>query len=427
MLIAATIMVVGLAIVAAISHRGGYRLGGVMVLPLLTVYTFLEPLSPPIFIGGVVGAWGALWLTREYTLSHGRRVLLIAVLAGACTTILVAYIIAAHTLVRLPFDDAKIVASIFPGVAAYNLMRLDPEDRRIDVGLSIVVYVGLMLIGTAGLLFFEAHPLPTPPVLALPTSDLVVWLGIETRGGPITQITPQWLAISLLIIDISIYELVRKRYDLPLAGIVIIPLLDIFSAHVEHVAVVFVLGATAAYFAVSSIHWLSLLYGRVLLGVSLITGTLYALAVGGLTAIQLPGLSLFFLGLFIGIAAYNLYRVSPKCRTASIRISAGLFVVFYAGLLVFIDVPETGLLYHAELAYATLGAVVIALALFEVYRLEQARPSRAEFAQASVFVKADTDGPDAATSPLVDGSHEPPSGASAPADTTADNDGDHSE
>ena len=416
MLIAATIMIVGLAIVAALSHYGGYRLGGVMVLPLLTVYTFREPLSPLIFLSGVVGAWGALWLTREYTLNHGRRVFLIAVLAGACATILVAYVIATHTPVRLLFDDAEVVASIFPGVAAYNLMRLEPGERLPDIGLSVVVYAGLVLIGIGGLLFFEGHPLPTPPVLSRPTSDLVVWLGIETRGKPITQITPQWLSISLLVVDISIYELVRKRYDLPLAGIIIIPLLAIFSVRLEHVAVLFAIGATATYLAVSSLHWLSLLYGRVLLGVSLIIGTLYALAIGGVTAIQLPGLSLFFLGLFIGIAAYNLYRVSPKCRTASIRLSAALFVVFYAILLAFVDIPETGLFYHGELVYNILGAAVIAFGILEVYRLEQSRPSLTEFAQASVFARADIDGADTATSPLVEDSRESSTGASTTAD-----------
>ena len=45
MIIAACIMLVGLAAVAVLSHRSGYRLGGVMVVPLLAVYTFREPLG----------------------------------------------------------------------------------------------------------------------------------------------------------------------------------------------------------------------------------------------------------------------------------------------------------------------------------------------------------------------------------------------
>jgi len=415
MLIAATVMIVGLTVVAALSHTGGYRLGGVMVLPLLTIYTVREPLSPLIFLGGVAGAWGALWLTREYTLTHGRRVFLVAVLAGAGTTILVAAVVASHTPVRLPFDDAEVVASIFPGVAAYNLMRLDPGERVRDVGLSILVYAGLLLVGIGGLLLFEGRALPTPPVLALPTSDLAVWLGIEPRGDRVVQITPQWLSISLLSVDIVVYELVRKRYDLPLAGIIVIPLLAIFSVRLEHVAVIFAVGATATYLAISTVHWLSLLYGRVLLGASLVIGTLYALAIGGVTAVRLPGLSLFFLGLFIGIAAYNLHRVSPKCRGASIRLSAGLFVVFYAVLLVLVDVPPEGLFSDGELAYGALAVGIVALALRDLSRLERSRPSLAAFARASVFATVDGDGADAARSPLVAGS-----GGSAEGATSAD-------
>lgn len=402
MIVAVFIMVVGIATVAVLSQRGGYRLGGVMALPLLAIYTFREPLSPLIFVVGAVAAWIALWAVREYTLNHGRRVFLIAVLVGACATVLAAYVVASYTPAHLPFDDAEVVASIFPGVAAYNVMRLDRDDRVVDVLAMVALFAGLMLLGVGGLVFFEGRSLPTPPILALPTSDLITWLGIEPRGETVTQITPNWLSITLLVVDVVIYEWVRKRYDLRLAGIIVIPLLAVFSVRLEYAAAVFAIGATAVFFLLSIIHWLSLLYGRVLLAFSLILGSLYALAIGVLATGVIPGLTLFFLGLFVGVAAYNLYRVSPPIRAASLRISASLFVVFYAVLIVGVGIPPGGLFHDTGAGYLLVGALTIGLAVVELYRLEQSRPSLTDFAHASVFAEVDVDGADSENSPLVD-------------------------
>jgi hypothetical protein len=400
-LVATFVVVVGIVTIAVLTHREGYRVGGVMSVPLLAIYTFREPLSPLIFAVGTAAAWGSLWIVREYTLNHGRRVFVVAVLAGACSTLLAAYIISFHTPAHLPFDDAEVVASIFPGVAAYNLMRLDAADRAVDVGLMVAVYVGLMLLGVAGLFYFEGRPTPTPPVLALPTSDLVTWLGVEPQGEAITRVTPHWLAVALLALDVGIYEGIRKRYDLRLAGIIVVPLLAVFSVRLEYTTVLFAVGAMVVFVLLSFIHWLSLLYGRVLLGISLVVGSLYALAIGIWIEGAVPGLTLFFLGLFVGVAVYNLHRVSPKRRAASLRLSAGLFAAFYAVLILFVEVPPSGLFYHGELLYALLGTTTIGLALIELSRLERSRPSRDAFAESSVFAEADVDNADIATSPLV--------------------------
>jgi len=391
-------MVVGVSVVAALSHRSGYRLGGVMVLPLLAIYTFREPLSPVIFAVGALAAWGALWAVREYTLTHGRRVFLVAVVAGVFATVLAAYVVTAYTPARLPFEDAEVVASIFPGVAAYNVMRLDPEDRVADVLVMGVVFTGLVGLGAAGLLFFEGRTLPAPPVLALPTSDLVSWLGVAPRGDPAGRVTPHWLSLALLGADVLIYEWVRRRYDLRLAGIVVIPILAVFSARMEVTVAVFAAGASVVFALLAVVHWASLLYGRVLLGVSLVLGTLYALAIGLFVPAGISGLTLFFVGLFVGVAAYNLYRVAPRRRAATLRISAGLFVVFYAALFVVVDVPPSGLFYDTRLLYVVAAVLVVGLAARDVYRLERSRPSLTAFARNSVFAELGADG---ANSPLV--------------------------
>ena len=396
-------MTVGVTTVTAISHGWGYRLGGVMTVPLVAIYTFRELFSPLVFVVGVLVAWTALWVTREYTLNHGRRVFLIAVLAGAGGTVGFAYLVAVHTAIGFQFANAEVVASIFPGVAAYNLMRIDQEDRLVDIFASVGLFVALVAIGMAGLIVFDGRHLIAPPVLDLPTSDIVNWLGIDPQGESLTRITPNWLAIALLVGDISIYEGVRKRYDLRLLGIIILPLLAVFSIRFEATIAVFAIGAAIIFVLVTIVHWLTLLYGRVLLGISLVLGSCYALGAGVFAPAGLPGLALFFIGLFAGTAGYNLHYVSPPSRAGTLRISAALFVVFYALLFLVVESPQRGVFQGPGLGYALLGTLSIGLGVLEVYRLEQSRPEQSAFARASVFAGVDADGSAAVDSPLVSG------------------------
>lgn len=399
MFVATFIMIVGIAAIATLSHRWGYRLGGVMVVPLLVIYTFREPYSPLVFLVGTVAARGALWAVREYTLTYGRRAFLIGILVGVCATIVAGVVIDWYTPVPLAFTEAEIVASIFPGIAAYNAMRLDREKLVADLILMVALFAGLLMVGTVALKFFEGSTCPTPPVLALPTCELAVWLGVETRGVPATQITPGWLSVTLLVADVVIYEWVRKRYDLRLAGIIVVPLLAMFSLRLGHAAAVFAIGVTTVFVLLSIVHWISLLYGRVLLALSLVLGSLYTLAIGVFVSPAIPGMTLFFLGLFVGVAAYNLYRVSPPIRAASVRLSAGLFVVFYTVLAVIVEIPPGGLFSEARASYVVVGVCTLALSTLELYRLERSRPSPEAFARASVFTNVD--GGDTDNSPFV--------------------------
>lgn len=401
MLVATLIMVVGISVVALVSQRQGYRMGGVMVVPLVVIYTIREPFSPLIFVLGAAAAWASLWAVREYTLTHGRRVFLVAVVTGALATVVVAFVVSRYVPARLPFENAEMVASIFPGIAAYNFMRLDPADRPNDALAMCLVFAVLLVLGVAALFAFESRPAVTPPVLALPTSDLLDWLGIRPQGSPMRRLTPRWLSVSLLVVDVVIYEWFRKRYDLRLAGIIVIPLLAIFSVRLASTVVVYALGATATFALVSAVHWITLLYGRVLLGIALVCGLLYVLALGLWLPLSLPGLTLFFVGLFVGVSAYNLHRVAPRNRSATIRVSAGLFVLFYAVLVVVVDVPPGGLLYSFEPVFLVVGLAVVGLAAVAVYRLERSLPDATAFAQASVFANAEVDGATLVDSPLV--------------------------
>jgi len=401
MIAASVIMIAGLIFVALLSQSEGYRLGGVMVLPLLVVYTFREPFSPVIFGIGAVAAWIALWLLREYTLSYGRRLFLASVTVGAIGTILAGYALSLAPATQLSFESAEVVASIFPGVTAYNVMRLDPDDRRGDLVAMTAGYLLLVGIGAVSLWVLAGIDSPTPAVLALPTSDLTHRFGIDPRGNPSATIVSDRITVALLFADIVVYEGFRKRYDHRLAGIIIIPLLAVFSARYAPSLVLYAVGATAVYYLLSYVHWMTLVYGRVLLAISLILGTAYVLAVGALQPASAPGIILFFIGLFVGIGAYNLHRVSPNNRSAHVRISAGLFVVFYAVLYALVDILAEGLFHSGHGAYVVLGVVAVGLALIEMYRFERSLPDSAAFARKSVFANASLNDGDLDGSPLV--------------------------
>lgn len=155
------------------------------------------------------------------------------------------------------------------------------------------------------------------------------------------------------------------------------------------------------FFLVSYVHWVTLLYGRVLLAFSLSLGVLYTLAIGVLQPVSAPGITLFFVGLFVGIGAYNLHRVTPTNRPAHIRISAALFAIFYATIYVLVDVPASGLIPDDPVPYALVGIVVVGLAAVELRRLEASIPDSAAFARESVFANVSVDGADIDDSPLV--------------------------
>lgn len=391
-------MVLGICLTAVVSQSSGYRLGGVMVVPLLVVYTFHELVSPLVFAVATAAAWGALWALREHTLNHGRRVFLVGIVVGALVSVVTAVALSLFVS-GVTYYDAEIVGSIFPGVAAYNLMRLGPHDRRADLlgmGAVYVLLSGLGLVAVYALAAFEPN---VPPVLLLPTSEAVSWLGLAPVGDPTPHVIPQWLAVSILVVDVLAYEGVRARYDLRLAGVILVPLLAVFSVRFADTVLVYALGATAVFFVVSLVHWASLLYGRNLLAVGLVTGLVYAAAIGVTQPVQAPGITLFFVGLFTGIGAYNLHRVAPKNRAASIRLSAALFVVFYAVLLTFVDVPASGL-DPLGVGYATLAAILVVLAVRDILVLERSTPDAATFARESVFADAQVDA-DVNNSPLV--------------------------
>ena len=387
-------MIIGLTLGALAAQLKSYRLGGVMVLPILAIYTLREFFTPVIFIIGTVAAWISLWVLQEYTLNYGRRLFLSAVSTGVIATILTGFVLSQVFPNQLSFETAEAITSIFPGITAFNLMRVSPGNRRAELLIIGCSYLALIAVGVLLLWLFPTFVTQTPPFLTLQISDITAWIELRPQGSPHSRVIPGWIVLIILPISIFIYEGFRQRYDHRLVGIVIIPTLGLFTVQSSSVVIFYTLGATIIYYFITYIQYMTLFYGRVLLTVSILLGTIYSLIFGVFFSqlVLIPGVSLFFTGIFVGIGAYNLNRVSRKTRLAHIRIDAGLFVISYTLLFFLIDIPVTGLLHDNLVFYIFVGVMIVALAVIEMYRLEQSIPDATAFASESAFARSSVDG-----------------------------------
>ena len=401
-------MIVGLTLGALAAQIKGYRLGGVMVLPILAIYTLREFFTPVIFLSGTVVAWISLWVLQEYTLNYGRQLFLSAIIVGVVTTIMTGYMFSEAFPNQLSFENSEAIATIFPGITAFNLMRVNPETRRAELLVMGCGYLALIAIGGVLLLALAGLAIPTPPLLTLSASDITTWIEIKSHASAYPAVIPGWVSLILLLVTVVIYEGFQRRYDHRLVGIIIIPTLCFFSVQSTSTVIIYAIGATAVFYVVSYIQQMTLFYGRVLLTISILLGTIFSLMFGIFLSQSVPisGVSLFFTGLFIGIGAYNLTRVSQKTRLAHIRIDAGLFVVGYTPLFVLVEIPVTGLLRDNLVFYVSVGIMIVALAIIEMYRLEQSTADAAAFASESAFARSSVDGIGSYNSPLVSNNKE---------------------
>ena len=386
MLVAAAMMVFGVAIVAAISQRTGLRVGGVMVVPLVAVYTFREPWTPVVFLVGWAAGFAALYAIREFTLQYGREPLLVAIGVGAFASIVAVLLLDRLVTTTLTFRDAEIVGSIFPGIAAYNVMRVDSGRRRLDILVAVGTYLAVIAIGIVGLFAAASFEPSVPPIIFGDGVPAVDFFGLEAPRGRFPRSVPQWVVVSLVLTDLVVYEAIRKRYDISLAGVVLVPLLAVFSARLGVAFVLYTVFATATFIATTVVYWSTLLYGRNLLALALILGTGFAVVVA-LSNPGVPGLLLLFTGLFAGVGAYNLHRTSPPVRSASISLSAGLFVLMYGALLVIVSPGASGLASPLRWYHVGIGTLAVVTAVRDLRRLERERADRKAIEDASVFAE----------------------------------------
>jgi hypothetical protein len=157
-----------LAIGLLIYERYGLRLGGVLVLPLVTAYALFDPRILLGFFLGSVATYGLGELVVRRTLIYGRRLLYVYIVGGLFLT--------ASALHLLGVEVAGMALVVLPGIFAFNLHREGAPTRRLATfaailaPLYLVAHVALYPVGFQGGLF------PAVPQFELLVADLFHFL-----------------------------------------------------------------------------------------------------------------------------------------------------------------------------------------------------------------------------------------------------------
>ncbi|MFC7075396.1 poly-gamma-glutamate biosynthesis protein PgsC/CapC [Haloarcula halophila] len=375
MLIATTVMLVGLVIGVGAAQLAGLRLGGVIVVPLVSVYLLRSFATFPVFLASVGAAYVSLRVIKNRVLLYGRPVFVVSVLIGALVPVLVFEFLAIAAGIDIGLTQVEFVGSVLPGIAAYNYHRIDAEKRVLDMVWSLATVLLLTVVGIGLVILVGLSPLAgaLPPLLLGPNSDIAVAFDLVVDRPNLPVLASDTLAVSLLSVGLLVSEALRSRYGLRIGGVIVVPLIVLIAFRNGWMLPLWIGTAATAYLAVQFVHWWTLLYGRVVLGLGVIVGLLGSISAVTVVPVQ-HGLLPFFVGILGGVTGYNLHVVPPAERRANLFVTGGVFVTVVAIARLFVIPPASGLLQYVSGRHVAAGAVCCLPALYELYHLERLRP-----------------------------------------------------
>ncbi|TQQ82965.1 hypothetical protein EGH24_05885 [Halonotius terrestris] len=389
MWVATTLAAVGFLAVAVVTQFYGYRLGGTITVPILTVYTLTNVLMLPVFVGSTVLAFLGLALLKRRTLLYGRDELTAAILIGMVIPVVV--VVAATSNGGSVFETrtAVFVGSILPGLAAYNLHQLKPEYRRADllgtVGLFVALLAAGWLLVTPAMA--AAYGTLTPPILFSSAADIAVFKNAVVGIEPEPVVIPRLIAVGVLTVGLFLAETFRRWYDVRI-GVITATLLAIFVfTNVWFLllyAVVFVVGTIT----MATINRVTLRYGRVLLGV----GAAVALVATLPVTLALPidrGLTAFFTAIIAGVSAYGAHATAPRENKLVLPLQVAVFVPTLLCLGLLATPPTRGFPQTVTLPLVGVAAAVVLVALSYVRYITVRQPSDAVVLEGSVLSEGD--------------------------------------
>jgi hypothetical protein len=192
MLVVTAVMLLGLLGGITASQLGGLRLGGVVIVPLIAVYTLRSLGTFPILLMSVVGSYVSVRIVKRRLLLYGRPVFVVAVVTGGLVPLLVYLFVTAGSGPRVVVSELGFIGSVLPGIAAYNLHRLPRDKRVIDALWSLALLLFLVVVGIGLVIGVGLTPLATvaPPVLLAPESDIARAFGLVVEGSAHPTILP---------------------------------------------------------------------------------------------------------------------------------------------------------------------------------------------------------------------------------------------
>jgi hypothetical protein len=324
MIVAITVTGLGVLAVGVITQLFGYRTGGTIAIPVVAVYSLKTVLMLPTFVLSTMVAYLGLSVVKNRTLIYGRDELLVAMAIGSGVplVILVAFWAALPDSLR----SVVFIGSILPGLAAYNYHQIKPEFRRYDLLTTTVLLVVLIGLGWTLVTPSLSNTIGqlTPPVLYSQTADVAVL----KRAVVVERLEPTILerpvAVLLFLTGVLVSERIRSRYGVR-TGMVAMALLAIYALANVWLLLLYLAVLIVAYTGLKTVHYVTLLYGRVLISVATVTALLVVIPL----SISLPisrGLSAYFVAILAGVNAYSWHVTAPPQRILFVPLQAGSFL-----------------------------------------------------------------------------------------------------
>ena len=328
MIVAATVTALGVFSVGLITQLFGYRTGGTIAIPVLAVYTLKNALMLPIFLISTLTAYVGLYVFKRRTLIYGRDELLVAMAIGSGVPL--ALLVAIWGFLPESLRSVVFIGSILPGLAAYNYHQIKPEYRKWDLLTTTLLLAVLITIGWALIRpeFASTLGTLTPPVLYSPTADVAVFNNAVVAEKLDPSILARPIAVVVFLIGVFLAERIRSRYGVR-TGLVAMALLSIYALANTWLIVLYLTVLIIAYLALKTVHYVTLLYGRVLISVATVTALI---AVVPLT-LAFPitrGLSAYFVAILAGVNAYSWHVTAPAQRILFVPLQTGAFLLLLA-------------------------------------------------------------------------------------------------
>jgi len=331
MILSAILVVLGLSLGIVATQYWDLRMSGVIVVPLFAIYTLYDVSAAPVLVVSVAAAYLGLRSVTKRTLLYGRQLLYAGILIGALVPF--AFIAATSAAGILTYSiEMYALGSILPGIAAYNMYRVDQERLIDDIVASTSAYVALVAIGVAFVSQTTASWLGEwSPLLFAPTADVAQYRDVTVTTADLSIIHDPIVGTVVILAGLVTAMAVETAWRVRLFGIIALPLLALFFVAHPFTLVFYVGCVAVTYATVQLIHKRTLVYGRVLLSLAVISGVLVAIPVAMTLAV--PGQYLLFVSLLAGIGGYNVHRLSSTQLGRSIRLSTSVFAVFVVVVL----------------------------------------------------------------------------------------------
>lgn len=387
MIVAAAVTALGLILVGIITQLFGYRLGGTIAIPVLAVYTLKNAFMLPIFFFSTILAYLGLYLVKQRTLIYGRDELLISMGIGSGIPLLI--FLAIGTAFPNSLQEVVFIGSILPGLAAFNYHQLKPQYRTNDLVATILIFSGLTVVGWF-LVSPELLPLlgeRTPPALYAETADVAVLKNAVVPAGLEPPIFSRPSAILIFFVGLVMSERVRSRYGVRI-GLISTALLAIYALANQWLLVLYVLVLAIGFVFLQLTHYVTLLYGRVLVSLT----TAFTLVATVPLVMVLPitrGLSAYFVGILAGINAYNWHTTPASKRRLFVPLCLGVFTPLLLISRATGQVFPRGIPQQFGFAEILLGVVVTVGCFLYVEYYVVSRPDPEEVFEASILSGGD--------------------------------------